>query len=50
MAVLLFENAETVHRRNPAINAEKNAEILSDEKINFVGKAFGIVGNAIDKK
>lgn len=34
MAVLLFENAETVHRRNPAINAEKNAEILSDEKIN----------------
>ena len=34
MTVLLLENAETMHRRNPAINAEKNAEILSDEKIN----------------
>ena len=31
--VLVFENAHTAHRRKPAINAEKNAEILSDEKI-----------------
>ena len=28
----------------------QNGNILSDEKINFVGKLFGIVGNAIDKK
>ena len=28
----------------------QNGNILSDEKINFVGKAFGIVDNAIDKK
>ena len=34
MAVLLIENDKTVQRRNHEINAEKNAEILSDEKIN----------------
>ena len=28
----------------------QNGNILSDERINFVGKVFGIAGNAIDKK
>lgn len=44
------ENSQDDQLRIAHLVISQNGNILSDEKINFVGKLFGIVGNAIDKK
>lgn len=43
------ENSQDDQLRIAHLVISQNGNILSDERINFVGKVFGIAGNAIDK-